>query len=314
MVLHDSGNRIIMWLWKPFHCCLSRFRRQWNIKTSLIDAFATFLLLSYVKLLSISFDILVPTQLLQENGKPRPEMYLFYDGSVELFKEEHKPYAIIAFVILIVFILFPLILLCLYPCRCFQRALNTCGCRFFALHAFMDVFQGCYKCGTGTSTWDCRYFSAVYLLLRIALFIVYSQTLSMSYFMITAVLLMITAALVAIVRPYKYSFVNVIDTVLLLAIAILYFSWLVLTTGYDIDVLKQSASFTTYIAATVPFLYGVVFLLYWLLQRLPCAIMEKISRVTWNLKKSTSVELISDRTDNSTAVLQQPLINSANTY
>ena len=47
--LHDWGFRPIIWLWRPFHRCFVRFRRQWNIRTALIDAFVTFFLLSYYK-------------------------------------------------------------------------------------------------------------------------------------------------------------------------------------------------------------------------------------------------------------------------
>ena len=66
--LHARNVRIIIWVWKPFHRCLARFRRQWNMKTSLVEAFATFLLLSYIKFLNVSFTLLVPTQLYDING------------------------------------------------------------------------------------------------------------------------------------------------------------------------------------------------------------------------------------------------------
>ena len=59
--LHDHGCRLTLYLWKPFHYCFSRLRRQRDIRTSLVDAFATFLLLSYMKLLTVSVDLLVPT-------------------------------------------------------------------------------------------------------------------------------------------------------------------------------------------------------------------------------------------------------------
>ena len=36
--LHDHNFKIIVWLWKPFHKCFARLRREWNIKMSLIDA------------------------------------------------------------------------------------------------------------------------------------------------------------------------------------------------------------------------------------------------------------------------------------
>ena len=47
--LHYHGFRLTLRLWKPFHSCFSHFRRQWDIRTILIDAFATLLPISYIK-------------------------------------------------------------------------------------------------------------------------------------------------------------------------------------------------------------------------------------------------------------------------
>ena len=59
--LHAHNFRVIVWIWRPFHRCFACFRQQWNIRTSIIDAFATFLILSNIMLLSVSFDLLTPT-------------------------------------------------------------------------------------------------------------------------------------------------------------------------------------------------------------------------------------------------------------
>ena len=120
---------------------------QWNIHNSLVDAFATFLLLSYVKFLSVSFDILTPTTLWDKWGR-HVGTVLYYDGSVNYFGTDHLPYAVLAMTVLLVFTVLPILLLCLYPCRCFQKFLNSCHLRSQALHTFMDAFQGCYKDGT----------------------------------------------------------------------------------------------------------------------------------------------------------------------
>ena len=40
--LHDNFA-FVVWLWKPFHRCLAVFRRQWNIRSYLIHALATFI-------------------------------------------------------------------------------------------------------------------------------------------------------------------------------------------------------------------------------------------------------------------------------
>ena len=55
--LHNSNFRPIVWLWKPFHKHFVHFRRRWDSKASIINAFTTFLLLSFSKILFISFTL-----------------------------------------------------------------------------------------------------------------------------------------------------------------------------------------------------------------------------------------------------------------
>jgi len=60
--LHASGCRLVALLWRPFHKCSAHSSRQRDVRSSIVDAFATFLLLSYMKFLSVSFDLLKPTR------------------------------------------------------------------------------------------------------------------------------------------------------------------------------------------------------------------------------------------------------------
>ena len=126
--LHAHNYRVIVWVWKPFHRCFARFRQRWDIGTSTIDAFATFLLLSNIKILSVSLDLLTPTHIYDMNGSV-VGIYLYYDASVEYFGKKHLPYAILALFVVLIFIIFPILLLLLYPMRCFQRCLGCCGVR-----------------------------------------------------------------------------------------------------------------------------------------------------------------------------------------
>ena len=217
--LRDCNFRVIVLLWKPFHWCLSRFRRRWDIQTTLIDAFATFLLLSFVKFLKVSADLLIPTQVCDIHGSDLGR-FLFYDGSIEYFGTEHLPYALLAIGVLFLFIILPLLLLCLYPCRCFQRCLNQCGARCNTLHIFMDSFQGCYKNGT-SGTHDCRFFAAVYLTVRIAIFALYSCTVGNYFFILTTLALIVVVALLVIFQPHKSRVANTVDTLLLLVLVLL---------------------------------------------------------------------------------------------
>ncbi len=70
--LYDSNFKPLVVIWKPFHTILGLFRRNWEIKTSLIDAFATFLLLSNVKFLSVSYDLLAPLKVILQGIWPTP--------------------------------------------------------------------------------------------------------------------------------------------------------------------------------------------------------------------------------------------------
>ena len=154
VTLHDSNFKFIVCLWRPFHRFFVYFRRDWNIKTSLIDAFATFLLLSYMKFLSVSSDLLTPVSIFTIDGKTLSKHYLYWDATIEFLGSEHLPYAILAIVVVIIFNILPLLLLCLYPCRWFQKCLNYCKFQSQSLHIFMDAFLGCYKDGTNGSR-DC---------------------------------------------------------------------------------------------------------------------------------------------------------------
>ena len=220
--LHYHNCRLVVWLWRPFLRCCICFRRQWNIWNSLVDAFATFLLLSYVKFLSVSIDILAPSFVWNMTSTWQPTV-LYYDGSVEYFSKEHLPYAILAITVLLVFTLLPILLLCLYPCRCFQRFLNSCHLRSQALHTFMDAFQGCYKNGTN-GTRDCRYFAAVYLITRMALHFSLMIPLVLYTTSLITVPFLGVIVLISVFQPYRKQLYNQLDIFFCLVTVVLLLS------------------------------------------------------------------------------------------
>ena len=117
-------------LWKTFVPLFIRFRREWNIRNSLVDAFATLFLLSYVKILSVSMDLLMPVPLYAPQGHIQPQLYLFNQGDVAFLGSQHLPYACLALFFLLIFTLLPMLLLFLYPSSCFQVCLNHTGCSY----------------------------------------------------------------------------------------------------------------------------------------------------------------------------------------
>ena len=116
--------KVVQLFFKPIGWLFTHFNHQWNASTSLIEAFATFILLSYVKVINTSFDILMPTQLYNVSGQVG--LYTYYNGSMDYFGHDHLPYAVLAIFMFIIFNIVPFLLLCLYPCQCFQSCLNCC--------------------------------------------------------------------------------------------------------------------------------------------------------------------------------------------
>ena len=265
---HTYNFRFIVWIWRPIHRCFARFRQQWDIRTSIIDAFATFILLSNIKLLSVSFDLLTPTFVYNMNNTV-VGTFLYYDASVEYFGKKHLPYAILALFVVLIFILFPILLLLLYPMRCFQRSLGRCRVKWHALHIFIDAFQGCYKDGTNGSL-DCRYFAGLYLLMRLILFILFALTHSAYYYAVGILVLIGVAMLLAIFQPYKaeFSTYNAVDSVFILTLAMWYGTVLCLNiAAVKIRRLLKTSAIVSFLVATLPLLYFGVVILHWICTR-----------------------------------------------
>ena len=200
--LHSRDFKIIVCLWKPFNLCYTRFRRQWDIRASLIDAFATFLLLSYVKFLFVSFDLFVPTHLKAKNGST-VSLASYFDAKLRVSSNPGTILSIIGIAfVLLVFVVLPAVLLMLYPCRFCQKCLTKYRLDFQVLHFLMDSFNGCYKNGTEPGTRDYRSFASLYFITRIAVSVEYGLS-TRTYVTTVMAMCLSLAILIVVVRPYN---------------------------------------------------------------------------------------------------------------
>ena len=212
--LYDRNYRLLRVLWKPFSLC-SFFMRRYsflnlkiNVKSNLINAFATFIILAYSKILSTNYGFFSSAPLFLDNGSQfHPnEIPTLYNATKPYLGAEHKPYYIVAMIVLILFNIFPIILLLCYPTKTFQKLL---GCfprvRWDYLHIFMDCFQGCYKNGTN-DTLDYRYVAGLYFIIRL----IYPMTDTNGNVM----LLLSATLLFGILRPYRNDLYNRLDCAL----------------------------------------------------------------------------------------------------
>ena len=264
--MHHNGWRVVVYIWRPFHYCFFHFKKQWNIYSSLIDAFATFMLLSYIKFMWVSFSILAYTPLYTlGDNKSNHGNYLYFDPSIEFFGREHAPYAVLAITVIIVFNILPALLLFLYPFSWCQKCINYCRCSFAGFHAFMDAFQGSFKNGTD-GTYDCRSFAVIYLLVRGLLLATYNYTLSAFTYPVAISILIATAALVAMIQPWKKYIHNGIDVFLILCLASIYTAFFAIIMC-DVQTFRsvKKANVMLVLSAAMLLIYTAALFFYWLL-------------------------------------------------
>ena len=226
--LYDRNFRPLVMLWRPFRRIFSLFREKWDIRSSVIDSFATFFLLSNVKFLSVVYDLLSPVEVYQlsSSGNFSISQKLYYDATIDYFGSTHLPYAILAIVVLVVFVLLPVLILLLYPFRWFQKILNVLPIRWHVLHTFMDSFQGCYKDGTEPGTRDWRWFAALFFICRCMLFAVHFFATGSSFFPIGSMILILFAFSLVVIHPFKtkFSHYSTTNAIYMLLLALVYAS------------------------------------------------------------------------------------------
>ena len=265
--LYGFGFRPLLYMWKPFHYFFARFRRQWGIQTTIMDAFVTFFFLSTTKLLSVSCDLLIGTRLFTNDGK----LYswnLYYDSSIEYFGREHLPYALLAIGILTAFIAFPTSLLLFYQCKLFCICLRKCRIKGTILDKFVHIFQKYYKDGSN-GTLDCRWFAGFFIINKSLAYFAYSVALNETSYIFIVILCISAAAIIVILEPYKeeYKQFNVISANLFLWEALLFTSALytnqvhILQSGLD-DHFVSAA-----ILSLFPLVYIIVVIIHHLIRR-----------------------------------------------
>ena len=254
--LYAKDCRLMVWLWRPFRRCLVFALRGREISFSFVHAFSSFLLLSYSKILFVSFQLLSATNFNDPSGQMVGRTLVYYDASIEYFSPPHHIFVILAIFAFCVFVVFPALVLLLYPARIFQRCLGCCRVRWLALHAFADTFNGYYKNGT-KGTRDYRYFAGLYVILRIVLLppnnlgFIYQY-----YWILTVVCSAVTSLLFAILRPYKENWINVLDSLgfALLTFGLLFIMYAKYIASLPLEVVG--------VITTLPFIYIIVYVMY----------------------------------------------------
>ena len=203
--LYDRNFTPIVSIWKPFQAVLKYTKRKIETRTTLIDPFCTFFFLSNAKLASSCVDLLVPVTVheLNSTGHLTHSWRLYYNATIPYFGHQHLPYAILATGMLLLSVLFPVLLLTLYPFRWFQRLLNLFPVRWYILRTFVESFHGCYMDGTEPGTHDYRWCASIVFILRFVLLLIAIFTMGSAYIPIATMVLVIVTILYITFQPFK---------------------------------------------------------------------------------------------------------------
>lgn len=294
--LHFRDFKPVVWMWSKMSKCLTCPKctgtSSNSSRSSVIDVFATFFLLSYAKIMFTSCIILSPTTALVMNNNSVNSIKLAEDPSMAYFSEEHLPYALVAMFMLLVFILPLTLLLILYPIGVFRSLLfKLClSTRTIAsLNMFVEKYYSCYRDKTDGGR-DLRSFASMYFLLKLLINILICEITHFSTAItFCAILLSVSALIIALVRPYKDIRMNIVDSLILEDMALIA---LALDKYY---VQEDSVSAFLYtlvicVCSSLPLIGLVGIIVHQIIRKLQNLIMSKISTRSSNSEGGTDDE------------------------
>ena len=257
----------IVKLFKVLHISIDPMR-------SIMNTFATFVLLSVIKFTIVSVNLLAYVNLIDINGTVVARVPL-YEGDTQYFGPKHLPYAVLAIVVLLFCNVLPLLLLFLSPMRSFQRCLRSCCCSFKCVHfvnTFLEVFQGHFK-DRFSHHRDYRFVAGLQFLLRLIVLVDFSIILQPELVcLIAAIIFLVWAIVVLMFRPYKRELHNILEAMLsafyvIASLIILYINVLVLESPV------QHLSASIIVLVTPGILFGVHVLVQALMR---CSCLTKV--------------------------------------
>ena len=226
LTLYERGNRVTVLLLKPLHRLFARCFRFFSLKRSIMDAFATFLVLSYTKFAVISAYLLYANPLFGSDGTITKHVS-YFDSTIDFDSKEYAPYLSFAVIFtLVIGLLMPTILL-LYSLKSFNQFLQNHCLSFFLpgekMKYFLNYFYHCYKDGTDGGH-DRRYFASLYFYFRF--FLIYSYAIinywgPHAQFLVQQMIITGMIIVFCILQPYKNHIYNFVDSMMFGLLAII---------------------------------------------------------------------------------------------
>ena len=108
-------------------------------------------------------------------------------------------------------------MLILYPIKIIRKCLSKCKLDSLSLNLFTEKFYSCYRDGLDGGR-DMRSFAGFYFLLRFLPFLYYGFRLKCTFLTLwtyCVLLFLASVIIITLVKPYKATYMNVLDSLLL---------------------------------------------------------------------------------------------------
>ncbi len=264
-------------------------KRKRTLSSSILPAFAAFILLSYTKFSIISAHMLLSQPLFDEYGVATGSLRVYYAGQFTTDSGGYFKYKTIAYFVYCTFVAIPPILLLDFPRRIFETVIGKFDClwRFYPadkVQILLDTFQGCYKN-------KMRFFAGLYFVFRLVINTSYIFTHDwFDQFLIQQIACCIMVALLAICQPYNdnYKIFNTIDILIFTNLGIInsMSNYFLSVSSFSNSSLPKFALATQYFLLYLPLVYMILYLIFLGLSPYKQRIKQStVNFLLWVLKK-----------------------------
>ena len=219
--MYSLNYKVIVWPWKALSkLLLKHIKVTWNSNRTVVDAFATFFLLAYAKLLFVLLIPSCPIPVYNINDSTHVSKKIHqpaFEPKVNFVSERHLPYMAISILTFVTVVLPPVVLLTLYPFRAFRTLLFKCCRCMGSVNFFVEKFYSCYRDGLDGGK-DMRSLASLYFFIILSMYMLLSSYASLY---LISVLLLASSFLIVIVQPYKEKYMATTDALIFANAAIL---------------------------------------------------------------------------------------------
>ena len=247
--LHSRNFTPIVVLWNPFHRLLIKLERNYDSKSSVINTFTTFMLLSSSRSMVAAPQLVMNFVMTIFVSDPTQYCFLVFIVLLWLF-------GLCIPVCLLIFFSFKTLAMCFQCCMCCNRTRQR-------LRAFTEIVTGSYKDGTG-NTRNFRYVPSLLIILFISCFSLTGAPyiIFTHISLIFALIFFSTSLFFVLCRPCKDSHTNTVTSLILFCTAsqnLVLFLWMnnldisttVLAYSYALFVFLPQASFVCYVVYNI---------------------------------------------------------------